>query len=107
MYAKSSTGWRRLLLDACRPELELCKYQVLPLSTGLGKTIPSHTEYISSSREGFAYPEVVADHKVSVKVIDEFKVPTGLQQLLNEPPRLLVRAKGKGDKGDKGEHSQH
>ena len=30
MYEKGSTGWRRLLLDACRPELELCKYQVLP-----------------------------------------------------------------------------
>ena len=53
MYAKSSTGWRRLLLDTSRPELELCQYQILPLRTGLGKTIPSHTEYISSSREGF------------------------------------------------------
>ena len=34
MYAKSSAAWRRLLLDTCRPELELCKYQILPLSTG-------------------------------------------------------------------------
>ena len=53
MYEKGSTGWRRLLLDNCRPELELCKCQILPLSADSGKTILGHTEYISSSREDF------------------------------------------------------
>ena len=47
---------------------------------------------------------MVADHKVSVKFIDEFKAPTGLLQLFNEPPMFLIRAKGKGDKGEHGLH---
>ena len=31
MYAKTSTAWRRLLLGKSRPNLELFRYQTLPV----------------------------------------------------------------------------